>query len=411
MRIPPTPTPTATPTATPTVNKPGTPRAVDADELPPFEEALERSQEPPPSRRDEPVVDEVEIPVDAASQTSDPSSITDPAAIAAVIPPAIPPVVRAAIAAVSLTEKPTAVATGPALPIPEGGSGPVSSGVDPAPTDSAPLSGPDTSALVESSIETGAGTATAVTAASRTTVPDEVRTTAHEPGVTADSRRSAPDAGADTANLDSAGNPQVLADLGLRSADAPSRGPAARKPVTPAAGPREATSPVPAAGPAAPQPSTPLTASALLNAAPTSVPVAQQLITHLATVRRGADGGHETTLLLSPQELGAVRIRLQVADGQVALHFTGQHAAACEALRDAMPDLRRELADAGLVLTDSEVSQQGAASGHDRSPRGEEPVAWGMDEGRPVDEERRAHGMPSLTPPPGRHTGLVDVLA
>jgi flagellar hook-length control protein FliK len=98
------------------------------------------------------------------------------------------------------------------------------------------------------------------------------------------------------------------------------------------------------------------TAKATATAAPT--PVATQLAAHMSNFRGRADGSYETTLTLHPNDLGQVSIRIEVLNGTIALHAIGAHSAAVDALREAMPQLQQELADAGLNLIGSQVSQQ-----------------------------------------------------
>ena len=98
------------------------------------------------------------------------------------------------------------------------------------------------------------------------------------------------------------------------------------------------------------------TVKATATAAPT--PVATQLAAHMSNFRGRADGSYETTLTLHPNDLGQVSIRIEVLNGTIALHAIGAHSAAVDALREAMPQLQQELADAGLNLIGSQVSQQ-----------------------------------------------------
>jgi flagellar hook-length control protein FliK len=94
-------------------------------------------------------------------------------------------------------------------------------------------------------------------------------------------------------------------------------------------------------------------------------PVAQQVAAQLTAFRGRPDGSYETTLRLVPEELGEVTIRLQVNGGTVSLHAMGASAAAVDALRDAMPDLRQDLLRSGLDLVDSQVDQSPGSQGRD----------------------------------------------
>jgi flagellar hook-length control protein FliK len=141
----------------------------------------------------------------------------------------------------------------------------------------------------------------------------------------------------------------------------------------------------------APTPGTPPTSSApAATLGATTVPgvvpeqVAAQLSAHLRHVRRTTDGRHEATLVLDPEHLGPVRVRLTLDDGALHVQLAGLHPAAGDALRDALPDLRRQLADAGLALASADVADQGA---------------WDAPDRRPATSERRgSDGRPSPVP-------------
>lgn len=138
-------------------------------------------------------------------------------------------------------------------------------------------------------------------------------------------------------------------------------GAAAQPDATSSVPPVPGTSPVAAA--AAPTTST---APEPASSAPV-VPahVAEQLSTHLRGVRRTTDGRHEATLILDPEHLGPVRVRLTLDDGALHLQLSSLAASTGDALRDALPDLRRQLADAGLTLGSANVTDQGAWDGRD----------------------------------------------
>ena len=124
--------------------------------------------------------------------------------------------------------------------------------------------------------------------------------------------------------------------------------------VPPATGP--ATGPAPTAradGPA------PLPASPVSTATQVLAPVA-------ALHRRGADGVHQLTVSLSPDELGPISIVVELRDGTVSMSLTGGSETSRDALRAALPDLRRLLEDAGLTTSSLEVRADDAgARDHD----------------------------------------------
>ncbi len=66
---------------------------------------------------------------------------------------------------------------------------------------------------------------------------------------------------------------------------------------------------------------------------------------------------------LTPAELGPLRIQLSVDEGTTNVSFQAQHALTRDALEQAMPRLRELLADAGLALGQTSVSDEGVSAG------------------------------------------------
>lgn len=176
-----------------------------------------------------------------------------------------------------------------------------------------------------------------------------------------------------------------------------------------------ATDPVPVAAPVG----APLTArTAAPSAAAATAPalpaaLAETVATHLRGLHRSADGAHHAVLLVDAAGLGQVRIELRTQGTTVDLVLRGGHAAATDALRDAMPDLRRALADSGLVAGSTDVADA----------RPDLASTWG---GGTADGTRRDHpdvsrrgsaDRPSVTsaptgPPRERtRTTVVDLIA
>jgi flagellar hook-length control protein FliK len=91
-------------------------------------------------------------------------------------------------------------------------------------------------------------------------------------------------------------------------------------------------------------------------------------VAQIQPLRGGPDGVHQLTVQLNPVELGPVSIVAELRDGDIHLRLAGATEAAREALRAALPDLRRELADAGLNAGTLDVWQQAAG---DRRSRGQ----------------------------------------
>jgi flagellar hook-length control protein FliK len=145
-------------------------------------------------------------------------------------------------------------------------------------------------------------------------------------------------------------------------------------------------------------------------------PVSDQIAAHLRGVRRTAQGVHEATLVLEPEHLGPVRIRMQVEDGVVALSMAGLQVATTEALKDALPELRRTLAEAGLQLGTADVADASSWSDWNRQDPGTRGQGTAA-QGRTAHADRT--GVPTIlraVDPTARplspaHAGALDLLA
>ncbi len=139
--------------------------------------------------------------------------------------------------------------------------------------------------------------------------------------------------------------------------------PTAIDPTTPTEGTVDGTGLPATAGTA---PSTPGSAApapaAVLAPAP---PVAAQLVHQLTALAAGPDGSHAVTVVLAPESLGEVHVQLVVTGDQVSLTLAAGAEHGRAALAEALPDLRRDLAAAGLTVTSAEVSSDvpGQSSG------------------------------------------------
>jgi flagellar hook-length control protein FliK len=131
-------------------------------------------------------------------------------------------------------------------------------------------------------------------------------------------------------------------------------------------GPEALLGPVPA--PAAVGGPTPVAAPAAPSGAGTQPALAGQLVPAIAAVhRRGVDGQHTLTVDVTPEELGPVRLTLEMRAGEVHLHLAGSSEASREALKAALPELRRLLDAAGMSAGALDVRPDDAGS----------PSAWG----------------------------------
>ena len=110
---------------------------------------------------------------------------------------------------------------------------------------------------------------------------------------------------------------------------------------------------------------------------------------------------------LTPADLGPLRVRVSIEDGAAHVQFHATHAVTREAIEQALPRLREMLAESGLSLGQTDVSEQGVADG-----KADREYAAGGDSAAAVDEhgdaadadrtERRKTVAPS---------GLLDTFA
>ena len=77
-------------------------------------------------------------------------------------------------------------------------------------------------------------------------------------------------------------------------------------------------------------------------------------------VLRGDDGSYAVQLQLHPHDLGAVQVTVDVRHGEISVQLHSPDAAAQDALRDGLSDLRRQLEEQGLRTGSMEVGSGGA---------------------------------------------------
>ncbi|MDO5672851.1 MAG: flagellar hook-length control protein FliK [Actinomycetaceae bacterium] len=108
-------------------------------------------------------------------------------------------------------------------------------------------------------------------------------------------------------------------------------------------------SPIVATAPAAP--TAPAQAATPLSYAPANLPaqVVSQLQHHVGRLQPLGTGEHQLRLAITPETFGTVRVNATFgADGFVRIHLMGADASAQEQLRQALSDLRRDLASTGI---------------------------------------------------------------
>ena len=96
-------------------------------------------------------------------------------------------------------------------------------------------------------------------------------------------------------------------------------------------------------------------------------PVSAQVARQVAVLRGAADGSHTMTLVLTPESLGPVEVSVTVSSGSLDLTLRSAHEHGRAALLDALPDLRRDLEQAGLSVTRADVSRDTGSRFSDQS--------------------------------------------
>ena len=149
-------------------------------------------------------------------------------------------------------------------------------------------------------------------------------------------------------------------------------------------------------------PSAPVTVATPMGSSVWADDFAQQ-VTWMAT------GKQEQTasLHLNPPDLGPMQVVVKVSDSQATILFTSPHGAVREAIENAMPKLREMMADNGITLGNTSVSDQAPRERNDANENGATPRGtWSSNDG--VDSNVRASSVQSSNV---RHKGMVDTFA
>lgn len=117
-------------------------------------------------------------------------------------------------------------------------------------------------------------------------------------------------------------------------------------------------------------------------------------------------------LHLNPPNLGPLDVVLKISDNQATAMFTSPHSAVRDAVENAMPRLREMLADNGITLGNTTVSDQPP---RDRNANGFLGNGTGTAAQREsADEVSRLAGLSAAASQPvamRRHNGIVDTFA
>jgi flagellar hook-length control protein FliK len=100
------------------------------------------------------------------------------------------------------------------------------------------------------------------------------------------------------------------------------------------------------------------TSAAAPVAAPAGTPAgtaAQLAPTVFAVHQRGVEGTHHMTVDITPDELGPVRLTVALRDGQLHVLLAGSSEMSREAMRAALPELRKLVEGAGITAGSFDV--------------------------------------------------------
>lgn len=134
-----------------------------------------------------------------------------------------------------------------------------------------------------------------------------------------------------------------------------------------------------------PAPQAPAPAStAPVQAAPTPAPVpfAAQLSKPVFTLATAAPGEHVLTVKVTPENLGPVTVQAHISADGVKVQLYAPTDAGRAAVQDVLPDLRRDLAAAGLGasldLSDRQAPQERGGQGSGQQPARRTPAVTGV---------------------------------
>lgn len=151
-------------------------------------------------------------------------------------------------------------------------------------------------------------------------------------------------------------------------------------------------------------PSAPVTVATPMGSSVWADDFAQQ-VTWMAT------GKQEQTasLHLNPPNLGPLEVVVKVSDNQATVLFTSPHGAVREAIENALPKLRELMADNGITLGNTSVSDQAPRERNETNDNGAaRRNSWETTDSNSVDTPVRGASMQSAVI---RHKGMVDTFA
>lgn len=113
------------------------------------------------------------------------------------------------------------------------------------------------------------------------------------------------------------------------------------------------------------------------------------------------------SLHLNPPDLGPMQVVVKVTDSQATVMFSSPHGAVREAIENALPKLRELMADNGITLGNTSVSDQAPRERNEANDNGtSRRSAWSS--GEAIDGGVRSSSVASTIT---RHKGMVDTFA
>jgi hypothetical protein len=127
---------------------------------------------------------------------------------------------------------------------------------------------------------------------------------------------------------------------------------------------------------------------------------AAQLAAVFPPLRLAADGVHRLSLQLHPADLGPVSVLAEIRGGEIHVHLAAASEAGREALRTALPELRRDLQAAGFSTGTLDLQQDGPGQGQPRHQQ-----AGGPAPEQPTQPAPRPRPAPAAIPFAAQPTG------
>jgi flagellar hook-length control protein FliK len=129
---------------------------------------------------------------------------------------------------------------------------------------------------------------------------------------------------------------------------------------------------------------------------------AAQLVARIAPLREGPDGIHRLTIQLNPEELGPISVVAELRNGDIAVRLAGTTEAGREALAAALPDMKRDLQEAGYGSCSLDLRDRPDSDGHQQRWTGRPTPADAPEDRRPAP----GHPVVATAPARGDRPGL-----